>query len=59
MASLIEAIEAELENVRGVLSALPDKDRLVRLSYLELAGSAALIHNFYNGIETCLKLLSK
>ena len=55
MADLKDYIEAEEENIRHELSQLPSVDRLSRLSELELAGTAALLHSIYNGIENVLK----
>jgi uncharacterized protein YutE (UPF0331/DUF86 family) len=57
MAEQREQVEAELENIERVLAELPDYKSLPKLSTLELAGVAALIHNFYNGIENILKQL--
>jgi len=52
-----EKIEAEFENIERVLLEMPRPDSLKQLSSLELAGVAALIHNFYNGIENIFKQL--
>ena len=55
MADFKDRVEAELENIEQVLSRLPKSSSLPNLSELELAGVAALIHSFYNGIENILK----
>lgn len=55
MTSLKEYVDAEVENIQGILSTLPTDRLCSDLSVLELAGVAALIHNFYNGVENILK----
>ena len=55
MAEVHERIEAEFENIERAVAELPGSDSLPNLSSLELAGVAALVHNFYNGIENILK----
>jgi uncharacterized protein YutE (UPF0331/DUF86 family) len=61
MDKLSQKINAELENIDEVFNEIPSHTKLPYLSVLELAGVAALLHNFYNGIENILKqiLLSK
>jgi len=55
MADLGVYVEAELENIRQVLDRLPVSGKLAGLSDLELAGTAALLHSIYGGIENILK----
>ena len=61
MANLKAKVEAEYEQIENLLNEIPAPERLPYLSFLELAGVATLLHNFYNGIENILKqcLLSK
>ena len=61
MDKLSQKLNAELENIDEVFNEIPSHTKLPYLSTLELAGVAALLHNFYNGIENILKqiLLSK
>ena len=55
MTEINEYVEAEFENVQRLVGELPAPAALETLSSLELSGTAALIHNFYNGIENVLK----
>ncbi len=55
MAKLHEQVEAEFENIERTLADIPNYESMTNLSRLELAGLAALLHNFYNGIENILK----
>ncbi len=57
MASLKSKIEAEYENIDRLILELPEKERLPFLEFLQLAGVATILHNFYNGIENILKLI--
>ena len=58
MADLRECVEAEFENLNLLIKNLPAKNMLSGLSSLELGGVAALVHNFYNGIENILKQMT-
>jgi len=55
MANLKEKVQVELDNIEKVLAELPESSKLSELSILELAGSATLLHSFYNGMENILK----
>jgi uncharacterized protein YutE (UPF0331/DUF86 family) len=55
MADLRERVESEYEAGRKALAAMPSEHCLAKLSPLELAGVATLLHNFYNCIENILK----
>ena len=55
MAKLSVHLRVELDNIQQILDQFPKPDKLHKLSALELAGVAALLHNFYNGIENVLK----
>lgn len=55
MVELKDKIEAEYEQILHLLDEIPKKDKLPYLSFLEIAGVATLLHNFYNGVENILK----
>jgi len=55
MADLSMRISVELEQIELTLAMLPSAEKLMVLSPLECAGTASLIHNFYNGIENVIK----
>lgn len=61
MVNLSQKIQIELENIDEIFENLPNHTDLPKLSTLELAGIAAFLHNFYNGLENIIKqiLLSK
>ena len=59
MANLSDRVNAELENIQQVLDKSPPIDKLNKLSVLELAGVATLLHNFYNGIENVIKQIAQ
>lgn len=55
MVNLKDKVQAEYENIDKLIDELPAKDELPFLQFLELAGVATILHNFYNGIEIILK----
>jgi uncharacterized protein YutE (UPF0331/DUF86 family) len=55
MANLHDKINLDIENIDRVFAELPRHNVLHKLSMLELAGVATLLHNFYNGVESILK----
>jgi len=55
MDKLSQKILAEFENIEEILNEMPLHTKLPFLSPLELAGVAAYLHSFYNGIENILK----
>ena len=55
MAKLAERVNAEFENIDAVVARVPSESELPNLSDLELAGVAAMVHSFYNGMENILK----
>ena len=59
MDSYEQNIQVEFEAIAKTLAILPDHTRLSQINELELAGCAALLHNFYNGVENIFKQLHK
>jgi len=57
MSEVNEYVEAELENIERLVKELPAEKSLESLSGLELSGTAAILHGFYNGLENVLKQL--
>lgn len=55
MADVRDYVAAEMENIARTLENIPPVSKCPDLSVLELAGVAALLHSFYNGIENVLK----
>ena len=55
MADLAQRVDAELENLGNALKRLPTAQEIPALSELELAGTAALVSSFYNGLENIVK----
>lgn len=59
MDELREMIEIEYEKLEQTIQALPSSEKLPFISELELAGVAAYLHSFFNGIENILKRIFK
>ena len=55
MSELRERVQIEFANLERILGEFPKIEVLPTLSTLEIAGVAALLHNFYNGVEKVLK----
>lgn len=54
MSDLRAMVDAEFENIERILREFPSGDS-PDLSTLEIAGTAALLHNIYNAVENILK----
>jgi hypothetical protein len=54
MGSLQDHLRVEIEQINKSLRQLPPSRTCADLSELELAGTAALLHSFYNGVEKML-----
>ena len=59
MTDLKKRLDVEFENIEGSLAELPASRSCANLSRIELAGVAALLHTFYNGIEKILMNILK
>jgi hypothetical protein len=55
MSELSQRVKVEFANLQRIFGAFPAIEALPTLSALEIAGTAALLHNFYNGVENILK----
>ena len=59
MAKLSDRIRAETDNIRQVLEQMPSPHKFSKVSALELAGVATLLHNFYNFVHAYAFRLEK
>ena len=59
MADVLKNIEAEEENVRAALENLETVMGREGFSAVELAATAAFLHNIYTGVENILKQVLK
>ena len=59
MADLKKKIDVEFQSIQIVIDKLKKIRDLNNLSEFEIAGVAAYIHNFYNGMENILKQILK
>ncbi len=55
MASLIEKVNVEMENISIVLEELKEIKDKPDKTLVELAGTGTFLHNVYNGVENILK----
>jgi len=55
MATLLQKVDAELEQMDRAVRELPPLRRIRELSALELGGTAALLSAVYHGVENVLK----
>ena len=55
MASLIEKVNVEMENISAVLKELKEIKDKPDKTLVELAGTGTFLHNVYNGMENILK----
>lgn len=55
MSELSDNIQAQLQNIDGLISELPSHTELNNLSVLELEGTGGILFAYYNGIENILK----
>ncbi len=55
MADIKYRVRAELENIDKIIRDMHVTTKLSSLITLELAGVAALLHSFYNGLENIMR----